>query len=156
MNDLNTLACDTQNSHLTAQCREKAHTVAGPEFGSEQGSVMLVKRALHGLKLSGAAFRSHLVKTVWDLGHQPTKANPDVWLKPAVKASGFKCDEMVLCYVDDAIAMSEHPMQTIKGIKATFKLKGDEVEALEMCLGGDIKQVDTGSDAKCWTLSLEK
>lgn len=69
LNSLDTLACNTQNVHSMADCREKVHTVAGPEFASEQGSVMLVEKVLCGLKLSGAAFRSHLAKAIWDLGH---------------------------------------------------------------------------------------
>jgi len=56
LNDLKVLCCDIQNAYLTAPCREKIWTVAGPEFGSEAGQPMLVVRALYGLKSSGAAF----------------------------------------------------------------------------------------------------
>ena len=35
LNWLNILACDVQNTYLTAKCREKIWTIAGPEFGSE-------------------------------------------------------------------------------------------------------------------------
>ena len=35
---------------------------------------------------------------------------------------------MVLCYVDDELAISEAPMKTMEGIKAVFKLKGDKAE----------------------------
>ena len=35
---------------------------AGPEFGSEVGSIMIVKKSLHGLKLSGTGFRAHMAK----------------------------------------------------------------------------------------------
>ena len=34
LNDLDILACDIQNAYLTALCREKIWTRAGPEFGS--------------------------------------------------------------------------------------------------------------------------
>ena len=33
LNDLKVLTCDIQNAYLTAKCREKVGTVAGPEFG---------------------------------------------------------------------------------------------------------------------------
>ena len=56
LNDLSVLACDIQNAYLTAKCREKVWTRAGPEFGSDAGKIMLVVRALYGLKSSGAAF----------------------------------------------------------------------------------------------------
>jgi hypothetical protein len=51
LNDLDVLACDMQNGCLTADCREnKVWIKAGPEFGSEAGMNLLVKKALHGLK----------------------------------------------------------------------------------------------------------
>ena len=37
LNELELLACDIQNGHLTADCREKIYVIAGPEFGSETG-----------------------------------------------------------------------------------------------------------------------
>ena len=58
LNDLSVLACDVQNAYLTAKCREKVWTRAGPEFGSDAGKIMLAVRALYGLKSSGVAFRN--------------------------------------------------------------------------------------------------
>ena len=116
---------------------------------------MIVRKALYGLKSSGAAFRALLASTIWDLGFRTTRSYPDIWLKPGVKPDKFKYYEMILCYVDDVITMSSKPMLIIDGIKATFKLKGDKAEVPEMYLGGDIKQVETASGTKCWTLSSE-
>jgi len=80
LDDISVLACDIQNAYLTAKCREKIWTQAGPEFGSDAGKIMLVVRALYGLKSSGAAYRALLAKTLYDLNYRPTKADPDVWL----------------------------------------------------------------------------
>ena len=156
LNGLEVLSCDIQNAHLTADCREKCFTVAGPEFGSEKGKVMIIRKALYGLKSSGAAFRSLLAKTIWDLNYRPTKADPDVWIRPATKPDGNRYYEMVLCYVDDVVSISAHPMEAIEGIKAVFKLKGDKAEPPEMYLGGGIAKVSTGSGTKCWTMSSEQ
>jgi hypothetical protein len=79
LNKLQVLACDIQNAYLTADCRELIWTRAGPEFGSEAGSVFLIKKALYGLKSAGAAFRALLAETLHDIGYTPTKADPDVW-----------------------------------------------------------------------------
>ena len=79
LNNLQVLACDIQNAYLTADCRELIWTRAGPEFGSEAGSVFLIKKALYGLKSAGAAFRALLAETLHDIGYTPTKADPDVW-----------------------------------------------------------------------------
>ncbi len=87
LNDLAAMACDIQNAYLTADCREKIWTRAGPASESKVGTVFLVKKALYGLsKSAGAAFRALLAQMLYDIGYVPTKANQDVWLRPAVKA----------------------------------------------------------------------
>ena len=90
LNDLEILACDIQNAYLTAPCREKIWTIAGKEFGSDMGKPMLVVRALYGLKSSGAAFRAFLAEYLHDIGYRPSLADPDVWMRPAVKENGFQ------------------------------------------------------------------
>ena len=88
LNNLKVLPCDIQNAYLTAKCRDKIYTIAGPEFGSDVGKLMIVVRALCGLKSSVAAFRALVSETVYDLGYTPSKADPDVWLRTAVKPDG--------------------------------------------------------------------
>ena len=156
LNDLQVLACDIQNAYLTAQCREKIWIKAGPEFGSEAGKLMLVVRALYGLKSSGAAFRALLAETLYDLGYVPTKADPDVWIRPAVKANGFKYYELVLCYVDDVLSVSHDPMKTMQGIKGTFKLKDDKIEEPTDYLGAGLSKMTMDDGTDCWTMSSEK
>ena len=63
LNGLQVMACDIQNAYLTANCREKIWTYAGPEFGSECGQPMTIRKALYGLKSSDTAFRAHLAET---------------------------------------------------------------------------------------------
>jgi hypothetical protein len=155
LNGLRVMACDIQNAYLTADCREKIWTVAGPEFGSEAGTISLVKKALYGLKSAGAAFRSLLADTLMDIGYKPTKADPDVWIRPATKSDGFEYYEMVLCYVDDILSISDDPKTTLLAFTRTFKLKDDKIEPPEIYLGAQLRlmQVD---DVECWTMSAEK
>ena len=56
LNDLDILTCNIQNAYLNVRCREKIWTISGPEFGVEEGTLMIEKIVLYGLKLSGAAF----------------------------------------------------------------------------------------------------
>ena len=58
LNDLDVLAADVGNAYLNADCREKIWTIAGPEFGSKAGTVMIIEKALYDLKTSGAAWRA--------------------------------------------------------------------------------------------------
>jgi hypothetical protein len=90
INDLDIFACDIQNAFLTAPCREKLYTVAGPEFGSDEGKTMIVVRALYGLKSAGATFRAFLGEHIYDMGFRLSQADPEVWHTPARKPSGEK------------------------------------------------------------------
>jgi hypothetical protein len=67
-------------AYLNAPCRERIWFVAGPEFGSRQGQVIKIVRALYGFKSSGASWRHTLQKTICeDLGFESTIADPDVY-----------------------------------------------------------------------------
>jgi hypothetical protein len=156
LNGHKVMACDIQNAYLTADCREKIWTVAGPEFSSEAGTIFIVKKTLYGLKSSGAAFRSLLADTLMDTGYRPTtKADPDVWLRPAVKPNGFEYYEMVLCYVDDILAMSHDPHATLIALTSVFRLKDDKIEKLEIYLGAQLGKLVV-DEVECWTMSAEK
>ena len=156
LNDLTVLACDIQNAYLTAPCREKIWTIAGPEFGSECGKTMLVVRALYGLKSSGAAFRTFLADHIWDLGYRPSKGDPDVWMRPGIKPNGSKYWEYILCYVDDVLAISHDPNRTMDGIKRKFTLKGDKVEIPDSYLGASLSMIDNVHGDQCWAMSSDK
>jgi hypothetical protein len=52
LNDLDLLAGDVQNAYINAKTAEKVYTIAGPEFGSDQGRPAVIVRALYGLKSS--------------------------------------------------------------------------------------------------------
>jgi len=157
LNDVDILACDIQNAYLTAECREKVWLRAGPEFGSEEGKIMIVKMALYGLKSSGAAFRSLLAEVLMELGYSPSQADPDVWMRQAVKPNGFEYYEYVLCYVDDILSVSHKPMETMDGIRARFTLKDDKVEEPADYLGAQLSKMTDGKGGKpFWSMSSEK
>ena len=79
-----------KNAYLTAPCREKIYFIAGPELGSDQGKIMIIRRAsLYGLKSSGAAFRSFFAEILHDMGYKPCQVDQVVWLGPATTKAGF-------------------------------------------------------------------
>ena len=57
---------------------------------------------------------------------------------------------MILCYVDDLLEISATPMKNIEGIKAVFKLKGDNSEVTDMYLGASIQKGETADGKECW------
>ena len=155
LNELQVMSCDIQNTYLMADCREKLWTYTGPEFGSEQGSIMFVRKALYGLKSSGAAFRAHLAETLHDIGFCPTIADPDVWRLPAKKADGEEYYEYILCYVDDLLAISEDATKVLQGIQAVFNFYDDKIVCPEVYLGAQLNTMTVdGFDG--WTMSSKK
>jgi hypothetical protein len=84
LNGLEVCTADVGNAYLNATCRERIWTLAGPEFGSDSGSVMIVKRALYGLKSSGAAWRALFASSLEAMGFVNTLADPDFRIRPAV------------------------------------------------------------------------
>ena len=113
---------------------------------------MLTRKALYGLKSSGAAFRALLVGTLYDIGFVPTRADPDVWRRPAVKEDGFEYYEYVLCYVDDILAISHKAKDALKAVQAIFKLKDDRIEPPDMYLGATLSVMeDNGVQGWCMT-----
>ena len=153
LNELSVMACDIQNTYLTADCREKIWTHAGPEFGSESGSIMIVKKTLYGLKGSGAAFRAHLAEKQHDI--IPTCADPDVWRQPAVKPDGFEYYEYILCYVDDLLAISHDAEKVLKSVQDTFKFKDDKIDKPDVYLRAQLDKMSVNG-FKGWTMSSEK
>ena len=49
---LNILTRDIANAYLNAYTNEKVYTIAGPEFGSRSGQIMMIEKAICGLKIS--------------------------------------------------------------------------------------------------------
>jgi hypothetical protein len=88
LNDMDVLACDIQNAYLNAPTKEKVWFRGGKEMGPDEGKVTIIVGVLYGLKSSGARFRDHLAQTLRDAGFAGCKADPDVWLRPAVKPNG--------------------------------------------------------------------
>jgi len=152
LNSLHVSACDIGNAYLNATCREKLWTVAGPEFGSDKGSVIIIARALYGLKSLGVAWRSTLARTMEMMGYRPTQADPDVWIKRASREDGPPYYKMMLIYVNDVLHIAEDPEEDMKKFAQVYRLK-DGVGTPDRYLGGNIERVQTSNGSVAWSLS---
>ncbi len=156
LNDLDLLACDVSNAYLNAPCREKIWFVGGKDTGEDFGKVLVVDRALYGLKSSGASWRNMLSKTiVEDLGFESTRADPDVYRRPAEK-DGFTFYEYVFVYVDDLLVLSKDPMHWIKRLQAVYDLKDESIGPPKLCLGTQIGRTQLGNGTMAWHMAADK
>ena len=120
---------------MNSEYREKIWTRAGPEFGYEARTIIIVRMVLCGLKSSGALFRAHLDEALNDIGFLSTNSDPDIWYRPAVKPNDFEYYEYILCYVDDILCISHDPGLALGQIQAVFKFKGDKMDQPEIFFG---------------------
>ena len=80
-------------------------------------------RALYETRAAGACWHDHLFDVLKKIGLDPSKAEPDVWRRPAEDNS---CYEYIAVYVDD-LAISTKNLKKINDdlqLKHHFKLKG--------------------------------
>jgi len=96
---LKVLARDMGNAYLNAETNERAYCVCGLEFGPDmEGRIAIIKKGLYGLKSSGAQWHAHFAKTLYTLGFNPTRFDPDVWYKLREDNKGY---DYISTYVDD-------------------------------------------------------
>ena len=94
-----------------------------------------------------------MAKKLDEVGFQSTVADPDVWIRPAIKPDGSEYYEYVLCYVDDILAASVHAKDVLKSLEGgTVKYKNDIIEPPKMYLGAklQLKEINGG---RCWTIT---
>ena len=156
LNDLEVVTADIGNAYLNAKTKEKIWTVAGKEFGAEEGQIMIIERALYGLKSSGAAWRSHLAETLGNLGFKQSKADPDVWLRENCAPKGEPYYEMMLVYVDDLLYISHDTKPIMDSIKGTYRLKEDSLKPPDKYLGATIKVHTDEQGYECWAMSSDE
>jgi len=125
--------------------------MAGKEFGSDEGSVMLIVRALYGLKTSGAAWRSTFSQKLIELGYKSTRADPDIWLRADVKPNGLQYYEMLLVYVDDILLISHQPSRTMLEIQQLYQLKDDSIGPPKQYLGANISKFQLPDGSEAWS-----
>jgi hypothetical protein len=155
LNDLDIFAADIRNAYLQAPSSQKNYIICGPEFGLENvGKVALIHRALYGGKSAGRDFRNHLRSCMHFLNFKPCPADPDVWMRPAIKSDGTTCYEYVLLYTDDALVISENAEAILRNeIGRYFELKEESIGPPKFYLGGRVRKVQLENGVEAWGFS---
>ena len=140
LNKMETWATDIGNAYLEAETSEKVYIEAGPEFGDRYCHFLIVRKALYGLRSSGARWHDKLSDCLRELGFYPCKAEPDIWLRPEGNVY-----EYVAVYVDDLAFVLRKPQEFVDTLmqKYNFKLKG--TGPITFHLGMNIYREDDGT-----------
>jgi hypothetical protein len=159
---LHLLFGDAQSVHMNAPTSENVLELLGQKSTpSWKGKPVLVVQELYGLQSSGARLRDNIVATLRDGIFKNYQADPDVYMRSAVKPTGFKYLEYVLIYVDDILVICNKPHKVTDMLSRTYKLKGSSARKPTECLGVNIKEYQlpvSGNETHltdCWSLLLE-
>ena len=107
LNELDILQCDIYKAYLEAQCGEKLWTLTGKQFFSLAGTPMRINRALYGLKYAGNSWHKALSTSLSSMNFEPSRADPDIWLRMSNNLRGENYWEWIVVYVENLLAISE-------------------------------------------------
>jgi hypothetical protein len=97
-------ATDIGNAYLEAYTAEKLFIMAGPEFGELEGHMLIISKALYGLRTSGLRWHERFSQCLREMGFEPCKAEPDIWMRQVDNLY-----EYIAVYVDDLCISSKDP-----------------------------------------------
>ena len=141
LNGMEAYATDIGNAYLEAKTGEKVCIKAGPEFGPLQGHLLIIFKALYGLRSSGLAFGQLLAACLKKEGFVPSKCEPEIFMR-----RNGDLWEYVATYVDDLCIVMKDPEAFLKVLTSkpySFKLKGSGALSFHLGCGfhRDIKGV---------------
>ena len=121
LNQMEAWGTDISSAYLKVFTKEKLFVKAGPEFGDQEGRILLVEKALYGLRTSGVRWHERLANRLRGMGFFPCKAEPNIWMRE--KADHW---EYIGTYVDDLAIASKDPQGIVDKLvkEYKFKLKG--------------------------------
>jgi Reverse transcriptase (RNA-dependent DNA polymerase) len=81
LNELQLWATDIGNAYLEAYTSKKVYIIAGPKFGDNEGHILVISKALYGLRSSGARWHDRFADCIRELGFFPCKTEPNIWMR---------------------------------------------------------------------------
>jgi hypothetical protein len=142
-----TILCggDLGNAFITADCLEMIYSQAGPEFVDREGAIMVVKKALYGLRSSSCAFWAHFADFLRSLGFHTAGYDRNVWMHKREEKDGY---DYICTHVDDFKSIARDPDCWQLLISATFILKS--VGPPSYYLGNDYSY---SKEERAWVIS---
>ena len=84
-------------------------------------------------------------------------ADPDVWMRPAIKSDGNTYYEYILLYVDDALVVSENAESILRNeLGRYFHLKEESIGPPTVYLGSRVRKVQLENGVWAWSFSLSQ
>ena len=142
LNDFEIWGADVGNAYLEAYTDQNLCIIVGPEFKELQVHLLIMIKTLHGTRSGGARCHDRLSDILQELKFKPSKADPDVWMRPE---PGGTCYEYIAVCVDDLAIAAEDPQTFCNERKKKYNLKLKGVGPLEYHLGCTYKKDPDGT-----------
>jgi len=139
LNGLDTWATDIGNAYLEARTSEKVYIIAGPEFKDKENHVLVIYKALYGLRSSGARWHERFADCLREMGYTPCKAEPDIWMRP-----NGDVYEYIAVYVDDLAIAAKQPKELTDTLTEVYKFKLKGTGPISFHLGMDFFRDEDG------------
>ena len=141
LNGVDVMPCNLENAYLNVMCRNKIFFEGGTKCGEDKGKVLIVVRALYGLKSGGSSWCAAIAKVLKDLDFVSTLDDTDVWIREAFREDGFNYYEMIFLYIDNILAVSHKAKDVIKDIMDFYRAKEGSIKPPDIYLGANIMKV---------------
>jgi hypothetical protein len=112
---------------------------AGPEFGDLEGKIVIIIKALYGLRSSSERFHTHFGDTLRNLEFEPTRYDKDVWYRLSGDESYY---EYVCTHSDDFMIVSKKPEAVMEALEKVYVIKSKGPP--DYYLGNDYKKDSRG------------
>jgi len=90
LNQLEIWGADIGNAYLEAETNEKVFIIAGPEFGERRNHILIIHKALYGLRSSGARWGDRLFDVLKAMNFKPSKADRSLWMRPTKDKTSYE------------------------------------------------------------------
>ena len=109
LNNIYICAVDTGNIYLNDECRYKMWCETVPELEGDRGSVIIISRALYGLKSTWAAWGEMFTRLIEKVDFKSCfQYETDVYMKKENKNNGDLYYRYLLVYVDGVLYIGEY------------------------------------------------
>ena len=125
LNDIDVFDAYIGYAYLNASCCEKIWTKYGPDFGSQQGCIMLVVIKLYWLKSSVVSWREIFAEILgnYGIGYTFTAEDKYFFIKREVLPDGNDYYYMILVYVDYILCIHKYKSDVIDALELFYVIR---------------------------------
>ena len=91
LNGLQLWGADLGNAYLQALKKGELYIVAGPEFEELQGHVLVMHKALYGIRSGGACWHDKNKAILNQMDFKPSRADLDIRMKLSQDGTHYHC-----------------------------------------------------------------